>query len=131
MKICRRGGLSVVMIGMLYFAIATAQSLALDPVYVAPHMFTSILENDRVRVLKVIERNGETSPLHSHPQRVIVYLSPCAWIEETAAGEKRMQSFRLGDVVWLDKTTHGGQTSAVVQECSTLEIELKQVQPGP
>jgi hypothetical protein len=129
MKISKRGGIVVVIAGMLCLAIAGAQSLALDPVYVAPHIFTKVLENDHVRVLKVVERNGETSPLHSHPQRVIVYLSPCAWMEESAEGQMTMQSFRLGDVVWLDKATHGGQTSAVVQECSTLEIELKQTQP--
>jgi hypothetical protein len=124
-RIKHRSGTIVALIVVLGVAIASAQMPALDPVNVAPHIFEKILENDHVRVLKVTERNGETSPLHSHPDRLIVHLSPCAWMEETPAGEKQMQSFRLGDVKWQTGTTHGGTTSAVVQECSMLEIELK------
>lgn len=121
-----RHDLTIAIVAGLFGAVvATAQSPALDPVRVAPHIFNNVLENDRVRVIKVTERNGETAPLHAHPSRVVVYLSPCAWMEESADGDKRMQSFRLGDVVWQNRTTHGGTTSAVVQDCSSLEIELK------
>jgi hypothetical protein len=110
---------------ILGIAVASAQSPALDPVRVAPHIYETILDNDRVRVIKVTDRTGETPPLHQHPDRVIVYLSPCAWLEKTQDGEESMQSFRLGDVQWAAAVTHGGETSAVVQECSLLEIELK------
>ena len=109
------------------FGLATvlAQSPALDPVRVAPHIYESVLDNELVRVLKVTERNGETQPLHAHPDRVIVFLSPCAWMETAENGQNTMESFRLGDVIWADRVTHGGATSRVVQECSLLEIELK------
>ena len=111
--------------GLLGYGIATAQFAALDPVQVAPHIYQKVLENDRVRVLKVTERNGETAQLHAHPATLIVHLSPCAWMEVDATGTERMQSYRLGDVVWRDPLAHGGDTSQVVQECSRLEIELK------
>ncbi|MDA0680807.1 MAG: hypothetical protein O3A13_11995 [Proteobacteria bacterium] len=110
--------------GALGFSLATAQFPALDPVRVAPHIYENVLENERVRVLKVTERNGETAPLHSHPERLIVHLSPCAWMEVTSDGETEMQSFKLGDVVWAPPVTHGGDTSRVVQNCSRLEIEM-------
>lgn len=109
----------------LGIAVAAAQSPALDPPLVAPHIFETVLDNSRVRVLKVTERNGETAPLHSHPERVIVYLSPCAWMEVSPDGERQMESYRLGDVTWRNPSTHGGETSNVVQDCSMLEIELK------
>ena len=109
----------------LGWGMANAQFSALDPVRVAPHIFENILENDRVRVLKATERNGETAPLHSLASGVTVYLSPCAWMENGADDETRMQSFRLGDVVWRSRITRGGETSRVVQDCSRLEIELK------
>jgi hypothetical protein len=127
MRLSNTGAAIVIAAGALGFAIAiaSAQSLALDPEKLAPHIFKNVLENEYVRVLKVTDRNGETSPLHAHPDRVAVFLSPCAWMEESAGGERQMQSFRLGDVIWLDAETHGGVTSAVVQECSILEIELK------
>lgn len=107
------------------FATATAQMSALDPVRVAPHIYESLLDNEHVRVLKVTERHGETPPLHSHPDRVVVFLSPCAWMETGPDGQSAMQSYKLGDVLWATRTTHGGETSRVVQECSVLEIELK------
>ena len=107
------------------YGIAVAQLPALDPVRVAPHIYENVLENDRVRVLKVTERNGETAPLHSHPERLIVHLSPCAWMEISDDKSQHMQSFKLGDAVWQARVTHGGATSSVVQDCSRLEIEFK------
>jgi len=120
-----RPGLTFALMLILTLAIASAQSPALDPVNVAPHIHETILDNEQVRVIKVTERTGETPPLHAHPNRVVVYLSPCAWLEDQPDGQKSMQSFRLGDVQWAAATTHGGITSKVVQECSLLEIELK------
>jgi hypothetical protein len=120
-----RSALLITLGGILGYSIAAAQFNALDPIRVAPHIFENVLENERVRVLKVTERNGETAPLHAHPERLIVYLSPCAWIEEAADGSQQMQSFKLGDTVWENRVTHGGETSNVVQECSRLEIEMK------
>lgn len=111
--------------GLLGYGLAQAQFNALDPVQVAPHIFENVLENEWVRVLKVTERNGETAPLHSHPNSVVVYLSPCAWMESSTDGGDQMQSFRLGDAVWRERITHGGNTSQVVQDCSRLDIELK------
>jgi hypothetical protein len=116
--------------GLLGYSIAGAQFSAMDPVQAAPHIYQNVLENEQVRVLKVTERNGETPPIHSHPASLIVHLSPCAWMETAADGSSVMQSFRLGDVVWRDRVTHGGNTSKVVQECSRLEIEMKRT-PGP
>ena len=112
--------------GVLALATGFAQSPALDPPRVAPHIYETILENEQVRVLKATERNGETPPMHFHPDRVVVFLSPCAWMETTADGERRMESYKLGDAIWAERETHGGTTSRVVQECSLLEIELKQ-----
>lgn len=110
--------------GLLGYGIAAGQFNALDPVRVAPHIFENVLENERVRVIKMTERHGETAPLHAHPDSVIVHLSPCAWMEEND-GARQMRSFKLGDVIWRDRVTHGGETSKVVQDCSRLIIELK------
>ena len=121
----RIGTIIGLLLAGLGLATALAQSPALDPVRVAPHIYESVLDNRRVRVLKVTERNGETPPLHAHPDRVVVFLSPCAWMETAEDGRTVMQSYKLGDVLWANRTTHGGETSRVIQECSLLEIELK------
>jgi hypothetical protein len=107
------------------FAVAAKTVPALDPVMVAPHIYEVVLENERVRVLKATYRNGETPPLHAHPDRVRVYLNPCAWMIRDADGNDVMESFKFGQAVWESRTTHGGETSTVVEACSILEIELK------
>lgn len=104
---------------------ALAQSRALDPPSVAPHIFQVMLDNERVRVLRVTERNGETQPLHARADRVVVFLSNCAWVVESEDGETRMDGYKFGDVVWREAITVGGQTSNVIDACISMEIELK------
>lgn len=98
---------------------------ALDPLRVAPHIHDLAFENDKVRVLKSTIRTGETAPLHAHTDRVIVYLNPCAWLEEDGVGGTQMQSYKFGEPIWSPAETHGGVTAKVVEQCSLLEIELK------
>ena len=107
------------------FATGATFGEALDPAAVAPHIYRVKLENERVRVLDVTVRNGEMSPLHRHPDRLIVYLNACAWLEVTGDGERRMQSYSTGDVVWEAGMMHGGEPTGVVHDCRQLEIELK------
>jgi len=83
----------------------------------------------RWRALKVTERHGETRPLHSLSDRVIVYLSNCAWVTTTDAGQTRMDGYKVGDVVWREASIDGGQTSNVVDACLSMEIELKDPAP--
>ena len=120
-----QNGIAVGLLTAVGLATALAQSSALDPVRVAPHIYASLLDNERVRVLKVTDRNGQTPPLHAHPDRIVVFLSPCAWMESAADGQKTRQADKRGDVRGAERITHGGETSKVVQECSLLEIELK------
>jgi hypothetical protein len=68
--------LTLLAVGFAGGVIATPA--ALDPVRVAPHIYELAFENERVRVLKKTIRNGETPPLHAHPDRVVVYLNPHA-----------------------------------------------------
>ena len=97
----------------------------LDPVRVVPHIYELAFENEKVRVLKKTIRNGETPLLHAHPDRVIIYLNPCAWMQDDADGGQHMESFKFGTHVWAAAETHGGVTANVVQQCSVIEVELK------
>lgn len=110
---------------LLVAVTAAAIPSALDPVLVAPHIYDVAFENDKVRVLKATIRNGETASLHAHPDRVIVYLNPCAWLEDDDEGGTQMQSYKFGEPAWVPAETHGGVTAKVVEQCSLLEIELK------
>jgi hypothetical protein len=96
----------------------------LDPLFVAPHIYEQVLENDQVRVLKQKVRAGEIQSVHAHPDRVMVYLQTCAWLEPDGAGGERMQQYKFGEVVWAPAETHGGTSRDVVQDCIILEVEL-------
>mgnify|MGYP000274164653 CR=1 FL=1 len=98
----------------------------LDPPTAAPHIFESEFENDRVRILRVSERNGETAPLHRLRDRVVVHVNSCAWVDVQPDGSERMYSYRPGDVYWQDAVSRGGKTSNVIQECHMLMVEVKQ-----
>ncbi len=110
---------------LLGFGAGLAAPAALDPVRVAPHIYELAFENERVRVLKKTIRNGETPPIHSQPDRVIVYLNPCAWLVTNDDGSERMESYKFGTPVWAPAQTHGGDTSNVIQQCEVIEVELK------
>jgi len=116
--------LSMLPLLLLAAVVGAAVPTPLDPLKVAPHIYELEFENDRVRVVRQTIRNGETQPLHAHPDRLLVYLQTCAWLESDGQGGERMQSFKYGAVVWADAETHGGNTANVVQECKILEIEF-------
>ena len=109
---------------LLAAVVGAAVPKPLDPLRVAPHNFSLEFENERVRVLKQTVRNGENQPLHAHPDRLLVYLQTCGWLEDDGKGNRHMEEFKFGQVVWADAVTHGGENADVVQQCQILEIEL-------
>ncbi|MDH3614853.1 MAG: hypothetical protein OEQ90_00115 [Gammaproteobacteria bacterium] len=116
--------ISILPMLLLTAVVGAAVPKPLDPVRVAPHIYELAFENEKVRVLLQTVRNGETQPLHAHPDRVLVYLQSCAWLEGDDAGNEHMQLFKIGEPVWAPAETHGGTTVNVAQECKILEIEL-------
>jgi hypothetical protein len=117
--------LSIVPLILLAAVVGAAVPTPLDPIRVAPHIYELEFENEQVRVIRQTIRFGETQPLHAHPDRLLVYLQTCAWLEDDGAGGERMQEFKYGAVAWAEAETHGGNTANVVQECKIVEIELK------
>jgi hypothetical protein len=99
---------------LLAAVVGAAVPKPLDPLQVAPHIYELDFENEKVRVLRQTVRNSETQPVHAHPDRVMVYLQSCAWLENDGAGGERMQLFKIGEAVWAN----------VAQECRILEIEI-------
>ena len=115
-----------ILAGLVTMAASVAATSPLDPARVAPHIYEVAFENERVRVLKRTIRNGETPPLMSQPDRVVIYLNPCAWLVENDDGSTGMESFKFGTPTWAPAGSHGGETSNVVQQCSVIEVELKE-----
>lgn len=116
--------IAIVPLLLLAAVVGAAVPKPLDPLRAAPHIYALDFENDKVRVIRQTVRNGETLPLHAHPDRVMVYLQSCAWLEDDGAGGERMQLFKIGEAAWAPAETHGGTTTNVAQDCKILEIEL-------
>jgi hypothetical protein len=115
--------LSVVPLLLLAAVVGATVPTPLDPLKVAPHIYELQFENEHMRVIRQTLRRGETQPLHAHPDRLLVYLQTCAWMEDDGEGGKRMQEFKYGDVAWATAETHGGTNVEVIQECKILQIE--------
>ncbi|MEO1247718.1 MAG: hypothetical protein AAFX56_18730 [Pseudomonadota bacterium] len=122
----RRATAAAALLALGFGAGVAFSQAALDPVQVAPHIYETAFENDRVRVIRRTIRKGETPPLVAQPDRVVVYLNPCAWLEEDDSGEKKMRSYKYGEPVWQAANMHGGSSIPVVQECSVIEVEILQ-----
>ena len=80
--------------------------MAEDAVKVAPHVYTPVLENARVRVLEIKTKPGETSELHSHPDMVLYAVTNCDWKLTGPDGESMEARIPQGATIFLDATTH-------------------------
>jgi uncharacterized RmlC-like cupin family protein len=85
----------------------------------------TLVDNDQVRVLKVVDRPHVKTPPHEHKvNRVMIYLGPGKQ-EFVSAGKTTTQEWKAGQAVWSPASpTH---TAEVVSEqpLPILEIELK------
>lgn len=80
--------------------------MAEDAVKVAPHVYKSVLENDRVRVLEIRTQPGATSELHSHRDMVLYAVTDCAWQLTSPDGEAGEARIPQGQTIFLAATTH-------------------------
>jgi quercetin dioxygenase-like cupin family protein len=80
--------------------------MAEDAVKIAPHVYKSVLENARVRVLEIRTEPGQTSELHSHPDMVLYAVTDCDWLLTGEDGESMEARIPQGQTIFLDATTH-------------------------
>jgi quercetin dioxygenase-like cupin family protein len=91
-----------------------------DPAVAAPGMYTVELDNDYVKVLR--EKSEGDVPMHSHRDRVSVYLTEVKATITERGGEPVKSSRAADSVSWSDATTH----SAIVESpIELVSIELK------
>jgi hypothetical protein len=80
--------------------------MAEDAIKIAPHIYTAVLENARVRVLEIKTKPGESSELHSHPDMVLYAVTDCDWRLAGPDGEAVDVNIPQGQTIFLDATTH-------------------------
>ncbi len=98
--------------------------MSADAVAVAPHMYTVVLENDRVRVLDARAKPGDKSEMHSHPAGVAVTLSGGLVRVTLSDGQTTEVEFKPNEVRYMEPREHAGEILGP-GELRIVIIELK------
>ena len=98
--------------------------LAQDMVKVAPKNCTVVLDNDRVRVIRVVLKPGEKLPMHSHPAN-IVYTENSGKAKYTFAGGKTEErEAKAGQATWSEAMSHSTENTGTT-ETHAVVVEIK------
>jgi quercetin dioxygenase-like cupin family protein len=98
--------------------------LAQDMVKVAPKNCTVVLDNDRVRVIRVVLKPGEKLPMHSHPAN-IVYTETSGKAKYTFPGGKTEErEVKTGQATWSEAGSHSTENTGAT-ESHAVVVEIK------
>lgn len=111
-------------VSMIFLVCATTIVRPQDLAKVSPKQATVVLENDRVRVLRLIYKPGEKVPLHSHPAVVVIYMTPCKSSFKSTDNESGEHDLAAGTVRWSPGTTHINENTGKTV-CEVTLVELK------
>ena len=99
-----------------------------DPVESNPDLYHVVFENERVRVLEYLDRPGESTTPHSHPDSVMVTLS--SFRRRLASGDREVEvEIPAFQARWLDAQEHSGANIGDT-DTHTIFVELKEPDPG-
>lgn len=90
---------------------------------VAPDVYQTVFENDRVRLLEVRMAPGARSELHSHPNYLVYALSDGTVELADASGQGAEVEIRKGDTMWREAEEHSA-VNVGPTEMRALFIEL-------
>ena len=77
-----------------------------DPVQVAGHVYKTVLENNRVRVLEVRMKAGDKTPMHSHPDVVAITVRGGKVKFTAPDGQAVEADLADGSVMFFDAADH-------------------------
>jgi hypothetical protein len=100
----------------------------LDPPTSNPDLYKVIFENDRVRVLEYLDKPGEGTTPHVHPDSVMYTLS--SFNRRLASGGREVDvEINAGSVRWLDAQEHSGLNIGDT-DTHVIFVELKEPNPA-
>jgi beta-alanine degradation protein BauB len=94
-----------------------------DPTVTDPDKYRVVLENDQVRVLEYVDRPGDRTSPHEHPDSVMYTLSSFRR-RLYRDGEQVDVELAAGLATWLPAQRHAGENIGDT-ETRTLFVELK------
>jgi quercetin dioxygenase-like cupin family protein len=84
-----------------------------------------LLENERVRVMEVAIRPGETSGMHEHPASVVYQLTDCRVRFAFPDGSNQVVDSKAGNTVWTNGVQHEVHNIGTTDDIGII-VELKQ-----
>jgi len=114
-----------VSLSFLLVSLAVARAaLSQDPVSVDPGAVKAAFENDQIRVLHARYAPHQKIAMHSHPSRVIVYITDTHALVTSASGATQELRYKAGDSRWSEPVTHSVEN---LEDTSfeIVEVELK------
>lgn len=95
-----------------------------DAVAVAPHVYKVLFENDRVRLLEVRMKPGDSSSMHSHPAYAIYPLSDAKAKFTSPDSDGVEVELKAGEALFHDAESHAVENLGTT-EAHVILFELK------
>ncbi|HEY6385807.1 MAG TPA: hypothetical protein VIX91_09020 [Candidatus Acidoferrum sp.] len=103
---------------------AAPAALCQDPVSVDPGDVKVAFENEQIRVLHARYAPHQKIAMHSHPSRVVVYITDMHALVTSASGAVEELRYKAGDSRWSEPITHSVENLEDAP-FEIVEIELK------
>jgi quercetin dioxygenase-like cupin family protein len=97
---------------------------AQDMVKVAPKNCKVLLDNDRVRVIRVVTKPGEKIEMHSHPANITYALTSGKVKFTLSDGKTEEREMKAGQAIWSEAASHSADNIGTT-EARVVVIELK------
>ncbi len=103
---------------------AAPAALSQDPVSVDSNAVKIAFENDQIRVLHARYASHQKIAMHSHPSRVVVYITDIHALVTSASGATQELRYKAGDSRWSEPATHSVENLEDTP-FEIVEVELK------
>ena len=101
---------------------ASADTDSMDPTVTEPDHYKVEFENDQVRVVRATYAAEEEASMHSHPDRVVVFLSDGSFAAVLEDGTEKEISGKAGEAAWASPETHRGKA---LTDIEGILVEIK------
>jgi quercetin dioxygenase-like cupin family protein len=116
--------MSRVGLSLAALVVIAAPAYAQDPVKVAPKIYSVVLENADVRVLRAVLNPGDKTALHEHPATVVIPQTAGTGRFTGADGKSQDMTMTAGTPLYMPSGTHAVENIGKTRT-EVLVIELK------
>ncbi|QQS23251.1 cupin domain-containing protein [bacterium] len=95
-----------------------------DAVSIAPHLHKVIHENDKVRILEVTVKPGDSAEMHTHPDNVITVLQGGSLEMASSDGTVKTIELITGTSFFSPASEHSVKNNSD-SEVKVIQVELK------